>query len=256
MRTESAIKSALIDRLFTKGEVCADAVIISEMVVDSWARRADVVLANGKLSAFEIKSDFDTLTRLPGQLESYRTFFERVVVVITPRFLEKVGKIVPDGVGIWVVDSDGAEGIREKRRARTFDLTPDAAITLMTVTDLRRLLSANGVQGATRASRRELEELARKLTKKDLAVAARDSVKRRFRTHFKNFLNRRANQGTRYALGALKRVQRTIKRPEPEEQLSLVPTVDIPNDHPLRVETLAGPILKRAVHSSPSSSSS
>ena len=255
LKTETEIKSVLIDRLFAKNEVCSDAVLISEMVVDSWARRADVVLANGKLSAFEIKSDFDTLTRLPGQLESYRALFERVVVVITPRFLEKVEEIAPEGVGIWVVEGDGPDSIREKRRARTFDLSPDSAITMMTVTDLRRLLSANGIAGAARAPRRELEELARKLTKKDLGVAARDSVKRRFRTHFKRFLARRESQGTRSALRALKRVQRTIKRPSEELPVTLLPSVDIPPDHPFLLNTLAGPILRRATYPSSSSSS-
>jgi hypothetical protein len=256
IRTEPAIKSALIDRLFAKGEVCPDAVVISEMVVDSWSRRADVVLANGKLSAFEIKSDLDSLTRLPGQLETYRNFFERVVVVITPRFLKRVEEMAPDGVGIWVVEGDGHEGIREKRRARTFELSAEAAINLMTVTDLRRLLAANGVTGVRRATRRELEILARNLTRKDLAAAARDSVKRRFRGHFKRFMTRRGSQGTKSALRALRRVQRTIKRASDEAPQVELPEVVIRADHPMLVNAPAGAILRRAVYPSTSSKSS
>jgi len=251
-RTEREIKAAVIDRLFKKGEVCSDAVVISEMVVDSWSRRADVVLANGKLSAFEVKSDFDTLSRLPGQLESYCAHFERVVVVITPRFVKKVEEIAPEGVGIWVMEADGSEGIREKRRARTVELTPDAAINLMTVTDLRRLLTANGVSGIACAARRDLEAMARDLTKKDLAVAARDSVKRRFRAHFKRFQSRRAQYGTRTALGALKRAQRTI-RVTPESPVDMdAPRVEIARDNPMLIHSPVGPVLRRLRHSSSS----
>jgi hypothetical protein len=256
VRTEPAIKTALVDRLFAKGEVCSDAVVISEMVVDSWARRADIVLANGKLSAFEIKSDLDSLSRLPGQLETYRNFFERVVVVITPRFLKRVEEIVPDGVGIWVVEGDGPDGIREKRRARTFELSIEAAIGLMTVTDLRRLLSANGLIGLGRGSRRELELLARKLTRKDLAAAARDSIKRRFRSHFKKFLTRRDSRGTRSALQALRRVQRAIRRTSEQPMHIQLPDISVPSDHPMIVNAPAGAMLKRAIYPSTSSKSS
>src|SRR6185369_16736304 len=99
-------------------------------------------------------SDLDSLVRLPGQLETYCSLFERVVVVITPRFLKRVEEIAPEGVGIWVVEGDGADGVREKRRARTVELSPNAAINLMTVTDLRRLLNANGITGVASAARR------------------------------------------------------------------------------------------------------
>lgn len=252
-RTEVEIKAALIDRLFKKGEVCRDAVLISEMVVDSWARRADVVLANGKLQAFEIKSDFDSLVRLQGQLESYRAHFERVVLVVAPRFLSKVEQMAPDGVGIWVVEGEGPDGIQEKRRARTVELSAEGAISLMTVTDLRRLLSANGVPGVASAPRRQLEEHARKLTRKDLAIAARDSVKRRFRTHFDRFMARRKDHGTRSALRALKRVQHTIARPVANDSCAYIPPSTIASDHPLIVNTRSGPILKRAPQSSSSS---
>ena len=225
------------------------------MVVDSWSRRADLVLANGKLSAFEIKSDFDTLTRLAGQLETYRAVFERVVVVVTPKFQHKLDEIVPEGIGIWIVDDAVSGGIREKRRARTIELSREAAIALMTVTDLRRLLYANGISGAAKTCRRELEALAGNLTKKDLASAARNSVKRRFRSHFRRFVSRRESRGTYAALRALNRTQR--QKAQPQEELPIaVPNVEIPADHPLVIATPVGPMLRRAIRGHSSSSSS
>lgn len=256
MRTEAAIKSALIDRLFEKNEVCDDAVLISEMVVDRWTRRADVVLANGKLSAFEIKSDFDSLVRLKGQLESYCATFEKVVVVVAPRFAAKVTEMVPPGVGVWVADGEGATGIKEVRRAKIEPLSSEACLALMTVTDLRALLAANGRDGLARAPRQVLEDLARSLTKKDLQVAAREAVKRRFRAHHKRFISKRASRGTLKALSALKRPQRAIVRQEQVEHEVILPEVEVAPNHPLLIKTASGSILRRLQPNHQKSSSS
>lgn len=65
---EQEVKIALIEWLYKKG-MLSDATIINEMVVANWSRRADLAIANGSLQAFEIKSDFDSLKRLDGQLK-------------------------------------------------------------------------------------------------------------------------------------------------------------------------------------------
>ncbi len=50
---EADIKAALVDTLIESGFVDTNTVIISEFPVASWTRRADIVLANGKLLGFE-----------------------------------------------------------------------------------------------------------------------------------------------------------------------------------------------------------
>ncbi|WP_434766648.1 sce7726 family protein [Pseudomonas triticicola] len=89
MLREHDIKIALIARLHQKG-MLDNAVLINEMVVAKWSRRADLVLANGTLQAFEIKSDFDSLKRLDGQLETFNSRFEKVTVVCAPKFTTEV----------------------------------------------------------------------------------------------------------------------------------------------------------------------
>jgi len=86
---EGDIKAAVIDRLFASAAL-SDAVLINEMVIANWSRRADLVVANGKLHAFEIKSDFDSLRRLQGQVETYLSRFDKVTVVCTPKFAQLV----------------------------------------------------------------------------------------------------------------------------------------------------------------------
>lgn len=82
---EQEVKIALINWLYINGHL-NDATIINEMVVANWTRRADLAVANGNLHAFEIKSDFDSLKRLEGQLSTFSSHFEKVTVVCSPRF--------------------------------------------------------------------------------------------------------------------------------------------------------------------------
>ncbi len=62
---ESDIKALLIQFLMEKNILSEDAIIINELTVDKYARRADIVLLKkDELHAYEIKSDADSLTRL------------------------------------------------------------------------------------------------------------------------------------------------------------------------------------------------
>jgi len=62
--------------------------------------RADVAVINGSLHAFEIKSDSDSLDRLPSQIEAYQGVFEYVTLVCGRRLLERARIKVPDWWGL------------------------------------------------------------------------------------------------------------------------------------------------------------
>jgi hypothetical protein len=214
------------------------------MVVANWSRRADIVLANGKLCAFEIKSESDSLCRLPGQIDAFSRHFEKLIVVVAGRFEEAVRTMIPEGVGLWVEDAEGQ--LKERLRARTLPLAKEAAITLMTAAELRRLLICNGAAAARSLPRQELCQLALGLPASDLASAARDAIKRRYRCRHERFLVKRGSSGSSLsAMGALRRQDRVkyeelLQTPEP-----LLTLPQISGDHPLLVYAPAGPVLKR-----------
>lgn len=108
MLNELKIKLALIDQLIELG-MLDDAVLINEMVIANWSRRADVAVANGKLFAYEIKSDFDTLKRLDGQITAYLSQFDRVTVVTTPKFSQAVIEQMPKEVEVWETSTTNDE---------------------------------------------------------------------------------------------------------------------------------------------------
>jgi len=58
--------------------------------------RVDLVVVTDRLEAYEIKSDADSLTRLPTQAQMYSRVFERVTLVCAARHIQRALTIVPD----------------------------------------------------------------------------------------------------------------------------------------------------------------
>lgn len=244
-KPEDRIKAAVIDRLVDARHVDADAVLISEMTVADWTRRADVVLANGHLWGFEVKSEADNLTRLPGQLETFQRHFEKLVVVIAKRFESAVSGMIPPGVGIWVED-DGE--IKQKVAPRCFKLTKRAYLSLMTATEIAKLLSCNGVKLKKGMPRAQLTGLAEQLPLTDLAGSARAAVKRRHRVRHQEFLGVRNDVGTLAAMPRLKRPRplTITTTPECSSLVDETPLLgSIPTHHPQLLWAPGGPVLRR-----------
>ncbi|WP_133244817.1 sce7726 family protein [Caulobacter radicis] len=244
-RSEAELKAAVIDRLLAGAHVDDDAVLISEMTVANWSRRADVVLANGKLWAFEIKSEADSLARLPGQAATFRTYFEKFVIVAAARFEAAITAMNLDGVGLWIAEADGT--LKQRVAPRQTVLDPEAYISLMTASELRRLLIANGSRCPADAPRIRLEDAAARLPTRDLAAAARDAVKCRHRPRHREFMAHKDALGTLGAMWTLRRITKaqapTPKRVQPAH--CALPEVSIAPNNPNLVHAPAGPILKR-----------
>jgi hypothetical protein len=68
---------------------------------------ADVVVLNGTSTVYEIKTDLDSFTRLPSQLEDYRTTFEHTNVVVSDTRAAAAEAVVPRGVGILAIRKRG-----------------------------------------------------------------------------------------------------------------------------------------------------
>lgn len=66
---------------------------------------ADIVVVNGKSEAYEIKTEYDSLNRLEGQLISYLKVFDKVHVVVSQKHLLKVESMLQEKfpcVGIYI----------------------------------------------------------------------------------------------------------------------------------------------------------
>ncbi|AKF46323.1 sce7726 family protein [Pseudomonas fragariae (ex Marin et al. 2024)] len=192
MFSEKEIKALLIDWLFDKGMI-NDAVIINEMVVANWSRRADIAVANGRLYGFEIKSHFDTLKRLPGQVESFQAHFDKVVVVAATKFIASIQRDYPSEIGILeVYEVSGRAKIRQVRPGRICEVKDVSKLTsLITKSELEKFLKQSGIPVRAGMLRSELVSACGTRVSKPLRSYVLDCIKQRYNGSFRNFLSER-----------------------------------------------------------------
>lgn len=115
---DADIRKILFDSFYNEKEYIdePDTVVINELDVCAGISRADIVVVNGKIHGYEIKSKQDNLERLPGQIESYNCVFDTMTIVTYKSHLEKVKSIVPRWWGIMCIDEKNGEIILKNIR--------------------------------------------------------------------------------------------------------------------------------------------
>lgn len=237
MIREKDIKAALIDWLYDRGQL-DDAVIVNEMAVANWSRRADIAVANGRLYAYEIKSSADTLKRLPGQVDLFACYFDKVTVVAATKFVSKILESYPSEVGVLeVIDDAGVARIRQVRSGRLSE-TRDAAILsgFLTKVDLLQLLKSEGVEIAADLSRRALVKEVSNLPIRPVKRYVLSRIKEKYRDTFEAFSLARSTSGTLESISMLSRrgaaVRAAFEQTKRYSQTSFSPN---PNAKPLKL---------------------
>ncbi len=82
--------------------------IVEELGVKHGAARVDIAVINGVLHGYEIKSDRDTLLRLPEQMAAYNSVFDQITLVVGKSHLHEAINVVPDWWGITIAKIDSA----------------------------------------------------------------------------------------------------------------------------------------------------
>jgi len=181
MLREHDIKMALIVRLHQKG-LLDNAVLINEMVVAKWSRRADLALANGTLQAFEIKSDYDSLKRLDGQLETFNSRFEKVTVVCAPKFtVEVLSRVSHETEVLEVSKNNDSIIFKVIQRGKTRNIKDKKIlIGFLLKKEIQLLLRNNGLPHAVNLAREELESECLKLSVSSIRSFVLDTLKNRY----------------------------------------------------------------------------
>ena len=97
------IRSILRNSLHRKYGGDPDTEVIDELCIGGGQSRIDLALVNGVLHGFELKSDYDNLCRLPGQVQAYGTVCNRVTLVVGERHVRQAIELVPDWWGVLLV---------------------------------------------------------------------------------------------------------------------------------------------------------
>src|SRR5580692_2259755 len=100
---DAQLRMATKQALFIEHQGDAETVIFEELGIQHGCSRIDLAVVNGELHGFELKSDRDTLARLPEQAKAYGHVFDRVTLVVEERHVRGAVDLVPDWWGVRVV---------------------------------------------------------------------------------------------------------------------------------------------------------
>jgi hypothetical protein len=100
--SDKLIRNALKESFKKTHEECPDSKVIEELGIAHGAVRIDIVVINNVIHGYELKSDIDTLDRLPGQMEIYNKVLDRVTLVVGKNHLYEAIQVVPEWWGITI----------------------------------------------------------------------------------------------------------------------------------------------------------
>lgn len=144
--------------------------------------RVDIAVVNSFLHGYEIKSDADTLTRLPNQVSVYSAVLDRVTLVIGESHIAKAEPQIPEwwGIKIVAVGDRGSINFRTHRTvAMNPNINPTALAELLWRAEAVDILKKRGIPDRMlRRPRAQLYKcLADSLSLKELRSAVRHSLK-------------------------------------------------------------------------------
>lgn len=104
-RCEYVYKNEIVSRVIFGRHSPKTASFCGELAVGSSV--ADVVVFNGTSTVYEIKTELDSLKRLPTQLNDYVRAFDRIHVVTHEAAVDAVLNIAPKCVGVFILGREG-----------------------------------------------------------------------------------------------------------------------------------------------------
>jgi len=123
---DTQIREGLHKKLLKRHHICKDTLVVNELGLRHGTNRADIVVINGNLVGYEIKSDKDSLHRLKEQVPAYTSVFDWSSVVVGTRHKTVIESLVPDNWGV-IVSYQGPRGgvhfetLRVARRNQAVD---------------------------------------------------------------------------------------------------------------------------------------
>jgi hypothetical protein len=177
------VRSAILSRLNAEHADDQDTRIVEEMGIWSGSVRVDVAVINGELCGYELKSDRDTLTRLPAQAEIYSRVFDKMYLVVGERHAPKARRIIPRWWGVIIAKSrHGSVSLSDAREAKSNPtLDPVLVAQLMWREEALAVLERHNLAKGWRSKSADAihRHLAASLPVVELSNAVRSALKAR-----------------------------------------------------------------------------
>jgi len=144
---EKQIKSATLKELVRREVISPAAVVANEFKIGQSGVRADLAVMDEIFIGIEIKSQFDSLRRLKGQLETYLETFDKVILVVSESHARNLDRHAYLGdAEVWKIDLLGK--ITRIKRGKTSINTR--------IEHLSKLLYKRDLAGINQSSGQEL----------------------------------------------------------------------------------------------------
>src|SRR5882757_6828816 len=142
-RDEYVYKAALVQKILLGRHSLQTASMLNEFRVGGC--KADLAILNGTATAYEVKSERDSLARLQRQIAAYMTVFSRVYVITAETHVNAVMTSLPEEIG--VLQLSGRHQISTLRESvdRPERTSPAAIFDSIRTGEARLILQARGV---------------------------------------------------------------------------------------------------------------
>ncbi|MBZ5507002.1 MAG: sce7726 family protein [Acidobacteriia bacterium] len=162
----------------------SETIYIEEFALYGGANRADLAALNGVSHGYEIKSDKDTLLRLPQQVDAYNAVFERATLVSGVRHLSAALNMIPRWWGVVEVRShqDSTVFLERVRESRPNPEPHGEAIaSLLWRPEALHILTSLGLDKGVRSKPMEhlIARLAAELSPEKLSRIVRETLRAR-----------------------------------------------------------------------------
>jgi hypothetical protein len=186
----AVLRYLMQQRVFAQG-----AVLLNEYSANSSGIRADfALLQSDHLHGIEIKSEADSLSRVPAQLVGYRQNFSSVTFALAEKHLPNARRVLPAYVGILVIRGDTVTSLRKPKLFRRKKLD---VVRSLPRKELERFLRLNDVR-VVGWNRSQLEAKTEKFSTQTIYQLLADYLRRTYGQYSVGLRNCR-NIDVRYA---------------------------------------------------------
>jgi hypothetical protein len=137
-----------------------ETVVVDELGLKHGRCRADIAVINGHFVGYEIKSDKDSLRRLPEQVDVYSAVFDRVSVIVGERHARAVKPLIPGWWGLILTTQGPRGGVTftvERKASLNRSVDPFSVAQLLWRDEVAGVLEMLGAEKKTlRAPRKDL----------------------------------------------------------------------------------------------------
>jgi hypothetical protein len=146
---EIEIKAAVLNRLRQQGRIDRRSTLASEFCLGRTRVRCDLAIQSDQFIGVEIKSELDSLRRLPSQIPVYREHFDNTVLAVATRHLPSVAALDLSGIELWECAPDGS--IQTIQAGALGPMFEPCWTDLMTQVERRRFAAEDGRSSFRRA---------------------------------------------------------------------------------------------------------